>query len=120
MMQKMLVLISAVIFSPALMAADATSVMAGIVADINHFPSADDKEALAQIAAGDASAHEKTLAGIISRIAHKPGDADKAELEKILAASDSVRKSTDGISHTALVDAMKGICEHTVEETPVS
>lgn len=66
-------------------AGHATSTMASVLTELNHFPSAADKEALASIAEDASStADEKLLAQIISRVAHRASSADKAELKKIL------------------------------------
>jgi hypothetical protein len=70
-------------------AGDATSTMAKILTELNHFPSAEHKASLTEIAASDASAVQKELAGIISRIAHQPGGDDKAALQRILAMDDA-------------------------------
>ena len=70
-------------------AGDSSSVMANILIELSHFPSATHKETLAKVLASGASADEKMLAEIITRIAHQPGAEDKVELQRILANQDS-------------------------------
>jgi len=81
----------AFVFFPCMATADsAISTMASVLSELNHFPSATDKEALAGIAEDASStADEKMLAQIISRIAHQASTADKVELEKILEAEET-------------------------------
>lgn len=71
------------------LAGDAVSTMASVMSELNHFPSASDKESLGAIV-DDASSTsaEKQLAGIISRIAHQASAADKASLEEVVAQDD--------------------------------
>lgn len=71
------------------MAGAATNTMAGVLGEINHFPSDADVAALDKIGASDASAVEKQLAQIITRIAHQPGPDDKTALEKIIGMDDT-------------------------------
>jgi hypothetical protein len=71
------------------MASAATSAMAGVLGEINHFPSDAHVATLDKIAASDASAVEKQLAQIITRIAHQPGPDDKAALQKIIDMGDA-------------------------------
>lgn len=83
--------LAAFMFFPCMAIADgAISTMASVLSELNHFPSATDKEALAGIV-DDASStsDEKTLALIISRIAHQASAEDKADLEKILEAEEA-------------------------------
>lgn len=71
-------------------AGHATATMASVLTELNHFPSAADKEALASIAEDASStADEKLLAQIISRVAHQASTADKAELKKILETKEA-------------------------------
>lgn len=102
-------------------AGDASSVMASILIELNHFPSAEDKAALAKIVESDeASADEKSLAQIITRIAHQPGSEDKVELKKMLDSqetSDAVKiiaKAILNMNHrpqTEDIEALKGLIQ---------
>ena len=86
---KVFYLVAFVLFPCMAIADGAVSTMASVLSELNHFPSASDKEALAGIVEDASStADEKTLARIISRIAHQASAADKAELEKLLAAEE--------------------------------
>ena len=91
---KLIVALMIAFFPGFAIAGNASSVMASILVDLNHFPSAAETETLAKIVTSDASADEKMLAQIISRIAHQPGAEDKVELKRILEseeASDAVK-----------------------------
>ncbi len=82
---KSLLLFVLLSFSGFVFAEGAASTMASVLVNLNHFPSAADKAALAKIAADPASsADEKALAQVISRIAHQASSADKAALEAML------------------------------------
>lgn len=82
---KCLILFLIAIVPGIALAGSATSAMAGIMSEINHFPSDDHVAALNKISASDATDVEKQLAQIIARIAHQPGPDDKAALQKIIA-----------------------------------
>ena len=74
----------AFMFFPCMAIADsAVSTMASVLSELNHFPSATDKEALAGIV-DDASStsDEKTLALISSRMATQARHEEKADREK--------------------------------------
>ncbi len=81
----------AFVFFPCMAIADsAISTMASVLSELNHYPSATDKKALAGIVEDTSStADEIALAQIISRIAHRADAADKAELEKILSREET-------------------------------
>jgi hypothetical protein len=83
---KSLLLFVLLSFSGYVLAEGATSTMASVLVNLNHFPSPADKAALAKIVEDPASsADEKALAQIISRIAHQASSADKLALEAMLA-----------------------------------
>ena len=83
---KPLLLFVILSFSGFVFADGAASTMASVLIGLNHFPSADDKAALAIIAEDpSSSADEKALAQIISRIAHQASSGDKAALEAMVS-----------------------------------
>ena len=85
---KLFILLSGLLFVNFCSASDATNTMAQIMIQLNHFPSAEDKNSLQAISANTTSSDaEKILAGIIGRIAHKPAAADVATLEVMSADS---------------------------------
>ena len=92
---KSLLLFLVVSFSGLVFADGATSTMASVLIGLNHFPSADDKVALAEIAENpSSSADEKALAQIISRIAHKASPGDKATLEAMVSGDSDAAVKT--------------------------
>jgi hypothetical protein len=59
--------------------------MAGIVADMEHFPSDEEKATLAEIAGDDAADPRiRVIAEAIANIEHRPGEADREKLDEIL------------------------------------
>ncbi|MCZ6504001.1 MAG: hypothetical protein O6945_16000 [Gammaproteobacteria bacterium] len=107
----------AFVFFPCMAIADgAISTMASVLSELNHFPSATDKEALTGIVEDASStADEKMLAQIISRIAHKASAADKAELQKILVregtsqAARAIATAAVNINHKLQSDDMQAL-----------
>jgi|GEM_PF-1712172 hypothetical protein len=78
----------------AAIASPSAEIMAEILIELNHFPTAEDQEFLDEILAdAAASEEEKTLAAAIKRIQHKPADADLAMLQELKdgGSSDAVR-----------------------------
>ena len=115
---KLIVALMIALFPGFAIAGNASSVMASILVELNHFPSAAHTETLTKIVASGASADEKMLAQIISRIAHQPGAEDKVELKRILEskeASDAVKtiaKAILNMNHRPQsedIQALKGL-----------
>jgi hypothetical protein len=76
----------------------AVQTMAGIVAGMNHFPSAADKATLTQIVDDKTTtADERTVAKALLNVQHKAAAADKAGLEAIVADA----KATAGVKTIA-------------------
>jgi len=119
MMKLKLIVALMIAFIPGFaIAGNASSVMASILVELNHFPSAAHTESLEEIVASGASADEKMIAQIISRIAHQPVAKDKVELKRILEskeASDAVKiiaKAILNMNHRPQsedVQALKGL-----------
>ena len=69
--------------------------MAGILANLNHFPSDAEKETLKKIAdAKDTTAHERVIAQALLNVQHKVGADDKVKLDALIkdaSASESVK-----------------------------
>lgn len=95
--------------------ADAIPAMAGIVAGLNHFPSAEQKETLAAIS-GDESNSEATraIADAIHNMEHKAKPEDVAALKEIVAEGSSASEAEKqlaaivmNISHKAGPEAQK-------------
>ncbi len=64
--------------------------MAGILMNLNHFPSDDEKATLAEIVSdSDASASDQVLANVISNFKHKVGTGDRAALTELSANADA-------------------------------
>ena len=72
-------------YAPVSLAGDNVATMAGIVLELQHFPSDDAKASLAAIVNGEASDAEKTVAMAIAGIEHKVSDGDRAALAAIAA-----------------------------------
>ncbi len=95
-------------------ASDATNILAEIVIDLNHFPSADDKTYLDEII-GDAEStdDEKLLAAIISRIAHKPDASDASALKKLAKSGSgevkAIAAAVMSIEHKAAADKVAAL-----------
>ena len=63
----------------------ATQQMAGIMMNLNHFPSDAEKVTLKTIASDKATtAHERTVAEVLLTVQHSPSAADKAKLDAIV------------------------------------
>ncbi len=74
----------------ALAGSDARQEVAGILKDLNHFPSAEQKETLDRISNNDSNSEAmQTIAAAVRDMEHKAKPADAAKLEK-LAADPSV------------------------------
>ena len=81
---KFIVLAGCLLATNLCFASNATAVIAEILVNLNHFPSADDKALLKEISiAADSSEEEKKLAAIVGRIAHKPAATDTAVLKQM-------------------------------------
>lgn len=82
-------LFSLLLLSPlALGAATPTQEVAGILQDLNHYPSAEEKETLNSIAQDQSNSEAiRTIAAAVRDMEHKVSDEDAAKLEEI--ASDS-------------------------------
>ena len=90
------------------------STMAGVVMQLNHYPTAADKTSLAKIIADSkATAGEKMLAGALMRMQHRVGDADSRKLHSLsgdTTAAKAERELADillGIAHKASAADMK-------------
>lgn len=88
------------VFTPfAVAESDAVAKMARIVSEMNHFPSEEQKETLAEISKNENSTEStQTIADAIRNIEHKAKPEDVAELEKIAgkpSASEAEKKLAD-------------------------
>ena len=71
---------------PAVAADEAGQSMADMLAEMDHFPSAEEKATLSKIASDTGeSEHLRTIAHAIARIEHQPTASDKKKLEAIVA-----------------------------------
>lgn len=91
---------------------DAVPTMARIVAELNHFPSPEQKETLAAIKQNkDNSAATQVIADAILNIEHKAKPEDVAELKKVAAnasaseAEKQLAMIVTEINHTASAEA---------------
>lgn len=90
-------LAAALVLGPSLGAAESKAVqqMAGILVNLNHFPSDAEKETLKKIiAAKETTAHERTVAQALLNVQHKVSAEDKPKLDAIVkdtSAPESVR-----------------------------
>jgi hypothetical protein len=76
--------------SLALAASDATQTIAGIVKDLNHFPSDDQKQTLSKIAEDDENSEAvQTIASAVRDMQHTVQAEDRAELEEIASNADA-------------------------------
>ena len=67
--------------------ATATKTIAGVLADLNHFPSAKDKAALAAIASDESNGMAvRALAGAVAEIQHAASAEGKAAMQQIVAS----------------------------------
>ena len=67
--------------------ATATKTIAGVLAGLNHFPSAEDKAALAAIASDEANGMAvRALAGAVAEIQHAATAEGKAAMQQIVAS----------------------------------
>ena len=94
----------------------ATNDMALVLVELNHFPSATQRQMLEAIVQDAvASEDEKMLAQIIARIAHKVSSADRAQLENILSRGDTsqgiktLASAALNISHKVSSDDLAGL-----------
>jgi hypothetical protein len=90
----------------------AVKTIAGVLVGLNHFPSADDKAALAAIAADDAHGMAvRALANAVANIQHAATAEDKAAMEQIVASdmtdmqSKSLAQIVLGINHMPSAEA---------------
>lgn len=67
--------------------ATATKTIAGVLASLNHFPSAEDKAALAAIASDESNGMAvRALAGAVAEIQHAASAEGKAAMQQIVAS----------------------------------
>lgn len=99
---------------------EAISTMAGIAGEINHYPSAEHKEALMAISEGDSNSEAtKAIAAAIHNMEHQVKPEDKAALEEIIASSSTTEHEKElaeivmGINHQASPEAQKKLEEMT-------
>jgi len=90
----------------------AVRTIAGVLVGLNHFPSAEDKEVLAAIAADESNGMAvRALANAVANIQHAATAEDKAAMEQIVASdmADSQSKSLAqivlGINHVPTAEA---------------
>ena len=88
--------------------------MAGVVMQLNHYPTAAEKTSLANIVAdSNATAGEKTLAGALMRMQHRVGGADSQKLHHLSDDSSVAKAERElanillGIAHKASAADMK-------------
>lgn len=102
------------LFAPLTLADDASAsaTIAGILVDLNHFPSAQEKEALQGIINDDSVSEDlKAVAQAVHDIQHAASDAAKESLNAIAAKSDvdmtvkSLAEIVVGINHMPSADA---------------
>jgi len=97
--------------SPFLYADAGVAAMARIVLSLQHFPSDADKQALAEITAGESSDSVKVVADAIANISHSVGASEKAALEVIAADPEESANLRDlalivvGINHMPSAEA---------------
>lgn len=97
-------------------ASDAVSTMASIVAELNHFPSAEQKETLASIKQNENNSEAtRIIADAILNIEHKAKPEDVAELKQVAgnaAASEAEKQLAMivmEINHTASAEAKQAL-----------
>lgn len=80
-----LCLCGTMMFSSTVMASDAIKKMAGIMINLNHYPSSQGKATLKKLLSSKSmSANERALATAMLNLDHKTIDSDKPALQKIL------------------------------------
>ena len=78
--------LSLIAFQMALAAGAATKTMAGIMVNLNHYPSDSDKETLKKlISDGSTTDAEKTIATAMINLEHAATSADKEKLNKVMS-----------------------------------
>jgi len=117
MMKYILILLATITLMTSALAVaseSAVSAMAGMVMQLNHYPTATEKAALANITTdAKTTTGEKTLAGALMRMQHRVGGADSTALQHLSAdsaAKKSERELADillGIAHKASVGDIK-------------
>lgn len=101
----LIILLSTWVFtvSPmAVAAGSATSEMATIIIELNHYPTAEDKKVLTHIINNaQATAGEKVIAAALIRMQHRVTDEDVDKLRR-LAADDAVAKAESELARILL------------------
>jgi len=93
--------------SVALAADSAISTMAGIVMDLNHYPSGSEKETLAGITRdGSATAGEKVLAEVLMNMKHSVGGSDARKLHNLISDDHTSKQEK------VLADVLLGLTHH--------
>lgn len=73
------------VVQPVLAATSAVREMAGILVNLEHYPSAAEKSRLKELAANkDNTEQEKVVANAIANLSHTASDADKSKLKKLM------------------------------------
>jgi hypothetical protein len=109
------VLLALLVLSPFSFAGtNAIPAMAGILAELNHYPSGPQKETLAAISTDEANSEAtQTIAKAIHNISHQPKPDDVAALKKLLddeSATDEEKQLASiviGINHTPSAEVKK-------------
>jgi len=88
-------------------AGSAVSEMATIMINLNHYPTAAEKEKLAAIVADSGStAGEKTIAGALMRMQHRVGGSDAEQLMKLESDETASKEERE------LAGILRGIAHH--------
>ena len=114
LLKNLMLVVAIVSFAPFAVADDAMAAktIAGIVAELNHFPSDDQKATLMEIAGDDeVSDSIKAIAEAVHGIQHQPTDEAKTALQAIVAdgSADATTKALAevvmGLNHQASEEA---------------
>jgi len=108
-------LLMLLVLSPfSLAGSKAIPTMAGILAELNHYPSAPQKETLTAISTDEANSEAtRTIAKAIYNISHQPKPDDVAALTKVLNDKSATSEEKQlasivmGINHTPSAEAKK-------------
>ena len=109
----LLLSISQVVISQAIAGEDNIKTMAQIMINLNHYPSASEKETLRQISLKSTSGYEKTMATAMINLEHAATAGDKEKLNKIIkddAAPEDVKtlaKIIHDLNHKPSADDKK-------------
>lgn len=114
LLNKLLLITALAIFSPLTMADDAaaTKTIAGVLVNLNHFPSADEKAALKALTEDESAGQAfRTVALAVHNIQHAATAEDKEALAALMAndmAAPAAKKLAEivaGINHMPSADA---------------